>query len=222
MPRSFILLAAGILSVATASAALPPESCRPVEGLGCSFTPEKAAKSPPLLIYLRGWLSPYGGRVPPAECLASARQAFTRYALGEAARAANAALLVTCSSDLGVAEADVAALEKENGTVFSWRILAVHSGGYVGLERTLASGLAFGRLLMLDDFYFDAALVPKIKERISKGASCAGYYTEHNRARYETRFKRAVPCSIEPHDDFGHDETVVKCLGAYVKRSACP
>ena len=216
-------LAAAFLAVATsACAGISPESCRSMEGLGCAFVPDEAPEKPPLLIYLRGWLAPYDGRVPPSACLASARQAFKRYALGETARAAKAALLVTCSSDRGVTEGDVAALEKASGTAFAERILAAHSGGYVGLERTLAAGLAFSRLLMLDDFYFGAELSPKIQARISGGVSCAGFYTAHNLARYETRFKPSVSCAVEPHDDFGHDETVVKCLAAYLTKNACP
>ena len=170
---------------------------------------------------MRGWYASYEGRVPPDACLASSRQAFTRYGLGETARVAKTAVLVTCSSDRGVTESDVAALERDSGKAFSGRILAAHSGGYVGLEASLLAGLVFQRLLMLDDFYFGTDLSPKIQARVSAGASCAGFYTAHNLKRYETRFRSAVACSVEPHDDLGHDETVVKCLASYLTRGSC-
>ena len=220
MRRALELLAAGLLAAAAPAAAVPPESCRPVDGLGCAYIPD-GANNPPLLIYLRGWHAPYEGHVPPSACLDSARQAFTRYALGETAQAAKVAVLVTCSSDLGVTESDVAALEKATGVDFSGRILAAHSGGFVGLQRTFAAGLSFGRLLMLDNFYFAPEFSSRIQARVSGGVTCAGYYTEKTRSLYEGVFKSAVSCPVEPHDDYGHTETVVKCLAAYLTRSSC-
>ncbi len=146
-------LLAAVLLLAPAAVRAAAEDCVELKGVGCWYAPPSAGSSPPLLIYLRGHRPSYAASVPAAQALASARQAFVFYGLGEAAAAAGHAVLVTYRSGLAVSEADVAKAASASGLVFTRRVVAAHSGGYVGLGATFAGGLAFDRLLMLDNFY---------------------------------------------------------------------
>ncbi|MEK7857842.1 MAG: hypothetical protein AAB320_01755 [Elusimicrobiota bacterium] len=216
-------LACLLLSLPSAAiAAASGPVCQPFGALGCFYAPPAAEGTrTPLLIYLRGWLNGQG-QVPPESCLASARQAFAVYQIEKAAAAAQSAVLVTCSSHLGVTPSDVVALEKEAGRGFSGTILAAHSGGYVGLGKTLASGVTPQRIIMLDNFYLNKDLSKKIQAAVYGGAACAGFYTKHNTDGYEKNFKPFVQCVVDYHEDYGHEGGVAKCLPSYLKQTTCP
>ncbi len=224
-------LGASLLLTAALLAALPPaarpapaaKACREVPGFGCFYAPPSLSGSAPLLVYLRGWWGPYKGAVPASRLLASSRQAFVAYGLGTLADKKGVAVLVTGSSSVSVAPADVSQLSADSGLKFEKTILAAHSGGYVGLAATLTAGVKADRLLMLDDWYEDTgALAGQLQQAISSGATCAGYHTKHNKKNWETVYKPSVQCSI---DDMGadteHDRGVQRCLGAYLTRATC-
>jgi hypothetical protein len=220
------MLPLALLAAAAASSALAqnpaPPVCKPFAKLGCYFVPSQAPEGrSKLLVYHRGWWNG-NGQIPPEQCDASAKQAFAFYQLDKAASAAGAVALVTCSSHLGVSPGDLAALEKATDRKFSGTILAAHSGGYVGLGKTLDAGVSTERIVMLDNFYLDQGLSKKIYSSVYGGAACTGFYTAHNKKGYETNFKPIVPCDVDYHEDYGHEGAVLKCLPTYVKKGSCP
>jgi hypothetical protein len=216
-----VLLAGSLASSALAQNPAPPV-CKPFAKLGCWFVPAQAPEGrSKLLVYHRGWWNK-NGVIPPEQCDASAKQAFSFYQLDKAASAASAVVLVTCSSHLGVSPSDLTALEKETGRKFSGVILAAHSGGYVGLDKTLTAGVTTERIVMLDNFYLGQDLSKKIYSSVYGGATCTGYYTAHNKKGYETNFKPIVPCDVDYHEDYGHEGAVAKCLPTYLKQGSCP
>jgi hypothetical protein len=217
---AFALLAA-LASVARA--APPASACRDVPGLGCFYAPESVDDAPALLIYIRGWYWKYKGVVPSSRLLNSARQAFSAYDLGTLADKQNLAVLVIGSSSIGFTPADRAALSALTGLTFGRTILAAHSGGYVGMGASLSAGTKVDRLLMLDDWYeTSGTLAAQLQQMISAGASCAGYYTQHNEKKWETVYKPTVSC---PVDDMGpdteHDRAAQRCMDAYMTRASC-
>lgn len=223
MSRLALLLAALSGYCGSARAETAGSECLPIEKIGCYYIPEGAPADAPLLVYLRGHHPSYGPNVPAAQSLASARRAFTGYGLRKTADENRVVLLVTYRSDLAVTPADLAAFSKAVQRTFSKTMIAAHSGGYVGLGRTLDAGTTVSRVLMLDNFYGAGSdgLPQKLQRIISSGAGCAGFYTPHNKKNYETGYKRAVACSIEPMKDDQHNAAVVRCLSGYLNGSAC-
>ncbi|MFI5347373.1 MAG: hypothetical protein ACHQ51_13445 [Elusimicrobiota bacterium] len=215
-----ILFAALLALAATpVHAEFAAASCHQLGGIGCYFVPDDAPQDATLLIYLRGHHPVYKSRVPASECLASARQAFLFYGLGRLAEEKKMAVLVTCRSGQAVTENNLAALAQEAGKPFAKRIIAAHSGGYVGLGATLDAGVNTSRILMLDDFYDGSpdGLNKKVQKAVAAGATCAGYFTPHNKKRYETAYKPVVSCAMdELKDNALHDPTVARCLGPYL------
>jgi hypothetical protein len=224
MPRLALVLGALAALATAARADVKASDCAPLEGVGCWFAPEGVPAGAPLLIYLRGHHPSFKAAVPPEQSLASARQAFAAYALGGTARDKQVVVLVTYRSGLGVTDADVAALAKKAKRTFSSVILAAHSGGYVGLGRTLDSGLRPSRVVMLDDFYGAGGdgLSQKLQRLITAGAGCSGFYTPHNKKNYEDGYKRTIQCSIDAMDgDDQHNSAVSRCLGGYLDGRSC-
>ena len=220
-----ITLLASVLA-ATFAAAQTAHPCAPVAGIGCVYVSPKAAAdgSAPLFIYFRGWVSPYNGSVPVAARLLSARTAFTSYEMGRAADAAGAVMLVTGSSDAAVRDADIDALEKQVGRSFSRLILAAHSGGYVGIAASLPQKRAVARVIMLDDFYFDDgpdSLAKRVATLVGKGAACSGFYTPHNKDRWQQRFQPYLTCAVDAFGKDDHDAKVKECLRGYATTGAC-
>jgi hypothetical protein len=220
-----IFLIASALAASLAAAQTSP-TCAPVDGIGCVYVPAKAAAdgSAPLMIYFRGWSPPYNGAVPVAERLRTSRTAFSAYDLDRAADAAGAVLLVTGSSDAAVRDADIDALEKQVGRRFSRLILAAHSGGYDGLTASLPQKRTVARVIMLDDFYFDDgpdSLGHRVADLVAKGAACAGFYTPHNKDRYEQRFKPYLACAVEAYGPNDHEAKVKECLRGYATTGSC-
>lgn len=220
------MIAALVLAATTASAAPAPAVCRAVDGLGCWYaSPDAPAADATLMIYFRGWTKGYNGVVPSGLRASSSRAAFADYRLQSAADAAKAVVLVTGSSDAAVKDAEIAALEKETGRNFSKLILASHSGGYVGLTASVPPSKPVARVVMLDNFYFDDApdsLAHKIGALVDKGAACAGFYTPHNKDRYQKRFAPHAKCAVDAFGPADHDEKVKACLTSYATGAACP
>ncbi len=219
------IILASILA-ATFAAAQTPSACAPVAGIGCVYVPAKAAEdgSAPLMIYFRGWVKPWNGSVPVTERLKSSQTAFSSYGLDRAADAAGAVLLVTGSSDAAVLDADIDALEKQVGRKISRLILSAHSGGYVGLNASLPQKRAVARVIMLDDFYFNDgpdSLAHRVALLVDKGAVCDGFYTPHNKDRWEQRFKPFLTCPVEAFGPNDHDLKVKECLSGYATTGTC-
>lgn len=224
MLRSIALLAALAILATAARAAAKDEDCLPLAGIGCYHAPEGLPLDAPLLVYLRGHHPSLGPNVPAGQFLASARQAFTAYELGRIAQEKQVVVLVTYRSGLGVTDSDLAGLAQEAKRTFSKTILAAHSGGYVGLGRTLDSGLPASRIVMLDDFYGAGGdgLAMKLQRRISAGTACAGFYTPHNKKNYDTGYKGSIQCSIDAlGSDALHNPGVARCLGGYLDGRSC-
>lgn len=218
------LLAALALAPASAFADPAAEDCRPLPGVGCVYAPEGLPEDAPLLVYLRGHHGSLGADVPAAQCLSSSRQAFKAFRLGALADEKGLAVLVTYRSGLPVTPADVAAAGKALQRSFSKVILAAHSGGYVGLGRTLDAGTPAARVVMLDDFYGAGAdgLPRKLQKAIALGASCSGFYTPHNAKNFAAGYQRAVACDVDAFgSDDQHNAAVVRCLGGYVEGRPC-
>lgn len=220
MSRLPALLAA-LAVLATAGRA--EEECRPLPGVGCWFAPGDAPAGAPLLVYLRGHHPTLGPNVPEGQWLASSRQAFSAYGLAKTAREKGVVVLVTYRSGLGVKPGDVAAVAAESKRDFAKTILAAHSGGYVGLGKTLDADLTPARVVMLDDFYGAGSdgLARKLQRAISLGAACSGFYTPHNRKNFETGY-RGVACSVDAMgSDAQHNPAVGRCLGGYLDGRSC-
>jgi len=165
-----------------------------------------------------------GPNVPAAQFLASSRQAFLAYDLGKTAAARKSVLLVTYRSGLGVSPALVDSLRDESRKTFSSIALAAHSGGYVGLLKTLEAGLAPDRVLMLDNFYGKGGggLASRLQRLISSGTRCSGFYTPHNKVNFEEGYKKAVNCSVDGMgSDAQHNAAVNRCLGGYLDGRPC-
>ena len=222
---SIVLTLIAVLLSSPLFADVSATDCRPAPAnVGCYYVPADAPDDAPLLIYHRGHHPKLKSKVSDSECLASSRQAFTAYALGKLADEKKTAVLVTCRSGQAVTEPLIAALATTAGKPFKKRILAAHSGGYVGLGGTLDAGVAASRILMLDNFYdaSEGGLAKKVQKAVSGGATCAGYFTPHNKKRYEAAYKPNVTCAVDELDDNAlHDPTVKRCLGAYVSGTAC-
>lgn len=213
-----------LVSLLALPARAQSSECLPVPDIGCWYASEGAPADAPLLIYLRGHHPALGADVPKGKALESARQAFEFYGLGRIARANGVAVLVTYRSGIAVSDADVAALAASAKRAFSKTILAAHSGAYVGLGRTLDAGLAFSRVLMLDDFYGagGGGLSQKLQRAVSGGASCFGFYTPHNKANYTTGYKPVVACRVDEFKSDGeHNPAVERCLGRYLDGLSC-
>lgn len=222
MRRSGLLLAAMAVLATAARAQIKGDACVPLEGVGCWFAPEGAPADAPLLVYLRGHHSSFGPNVPAAQALASARQAFAAYELGKTASDKKLVVLVTYRSGLGVTPDDVAAVASASKRTFPRTIAAAHSGGYVGLGKSLDAGLAPARVVMLDNFYDAGGLAARLQRLISAGTACSGFYTPHNKKNYDAGYKRAVACSIDGMtDNAQHNAAVGRCLGGYLDGRSC-
>lgn len=224
MSRTPLLLAVLGLLATPLHAQIKEDACVPLEGVGCWYAPEGLGSDAPLLIYLRGHHPSMGPSVPAAQFLSSARQAFVAYGLGKTAAEKRSVLLVTYRSGLGVSPAVVDALRDQSKKSFSSIAVAAHSGGYVGLLKTLEAGVVPARILMLDNFYGKGGggLASRLQRLISSGARCGGFYTPHNRVNFEEGYKKTVNCSIDGLGSDGqHNAAVNRCLGGYLDGRPC-
>lgn len=224
MSRPAFLLAVFALLTAPARAQIKEDACLPLAGVGCWYAPEGAPANSPLLVYLRGHHPRYKGDVPAAQALASSRQAFTGYDLGRIAAGKNMALLVTYRSDAAATPKVLAALAEASTRTFSSVVLASHSGGYVGLAKTLAAGVAPTRVVMLDNFYGagGGGLAASLQRLISSGMACSGFRSPHNDDNYEKGYEKAVACAIDRRGANEHNTGVGLCLAGYLDGRPCP
>ena len=203
-----------------AAKAAPQETAGvPVKGIGSYFNGGQPGKQAPLFIYYRGWLSEsnypggglYGGKITgEANILRSSRAAFTHYELMRLASEKGLVVLATGSSDIAVKQADIENLQRELGYDFPRVYVAAHSGGYVGLSASIDSLKRVDGIILLDPFYSDFSA--KILPRTQSGTSCTGYFTPHNKARYQKWFS-GLKCSFdESTTDKNHDPWVVPSL----------
>lgn len=201
--------------------------------VGCRYLPPSAGADPPLLIYIRGHHDEHLSNVPPGMASESSRQAFFKYGLKAAADATGHAVLVTYKSSLEVTERDAQELAAALGRTFTRRVVAAHSGGYVGLGATLDNGLQFGRVIVLDSFYSGSpALAQKIQARFPSGA-CRGFYTPHsfkrrdgsiydNEANFRANFRpHAGGCDVDRLAEGQHNPGVNRCLSSYLRDRSC-
>jgi len=220
-PLSLTLAALALLTSA-ARAQVQAGACLPLDGVGCWYAPEGTPSDAPLLVYLRGHHPSLGPNVPAAQALTSARQAFTAYDLGKTASDKKVVVLVTYRSGLGVTTDDVSALSAAAKRVFSKTIVAAHSGGYVGLGKTLDAGLAPARIVMLDNFYDAGGLATRLQRLISAGAACSGFYTPHNKKNFDAGYRKTVSCAVDDlASDSQHNPAVGRCLGGYLDGRSC-
>lgn len=216
-----------------AAEAAAGSDCVDFAPVGCRYLPPSAGADPPLLIYIRGHHEEHASNVPPGMASESSRQAFFKYGLKAAADAAGHAVLVTYKSSLEVTERDVQALAAALGRPFTRRVVAAHSGGYVGLGATLDKGLQFERVILLDSFYSGSpALAQKVQSRFPTGA-CRGFYTPHsferrngsvydNERNFRANFlPHAQGCPIDKLAGGQHDPGVNRCLPVYLRGQAC-
>lgn len=224
MFRPPLFLAVLVLLAAPLQAQIREDACVPFEGVGCWYAPEGLPSNAPLLVYLRGHHPAMGPNVPAAQFLSSSRQAFVHYDLGKTAAEKKTILLVTYRSGVAVSPAVVDSLAQEAKRAFSKVTVAAHSGGYVGLLKSLEAGLAPSGFVMLDNFYGKGGggLASRLQRLISSGARCSGYYTAHNKANFEDGYKKSVNCAV---DDLGkdseHNPGVNRCLGGYLDGLPC-
>lgn len=209
-----------MLALLLAPAFAEEHPCRPVPGVGCWYGPE--AWNGPVLVYLRGHHPTLGARVPEAELVASARQAFEFYGLRGAADAAGARVLVTGNSPL-VVRADTLSKLEPRGVV-----VAAHSGGYAALENTLSGLAGVNRVVLLDMFYGAApqgetpTLTRIARAVAATGAACSGFYTSHNWERYKRYFRDEAPaCAVVDGSAYGHNAGVNRCLPAFLSGADC-
>lgn len=209
-----------LLALLLAPAFAEEHPCQPVPGVGCWYGAQ--AWNGTVLVYLRGHHPSLGPRVPQAELVASARQAFEFYGLRGAADSAGARVLVTGNSPLVVGAETLAKLGAQRVVV------AAHSGGYAALERTLAGLPGLERVILLDMFYGaapvgDTPTLTRIARAVkATGAACSGFYTSHNWERYKLYFRDEAPaCAIQDGAAYGHNGGVNRCLPAFLAGSPC-
>ncbi len=226
---SLLLAAAG-----PARADQAPE-CVPLMSVGCYL---ERPGAPNLLIYHRGYVEEplpgerrarQGRPVPPSLLAASARQAARQYDLATAAAALDASLIVTGSFELGVEPSRYARRRRV--------LIAAHSGGVVGLAKTLDNVSALDGIALLDCFYGedDGTLEP-LGERVARllraspRAVCGGFDTPHNASRLRRLFVPALGdqagrCAFDArgkdeHDSAVMEETVRALRASLLRRSA--
>lgn len=209
-----------LLSLILSAALAQDHPCRPVPEVGCWYGP--ADWDGTVLVYLRGHHPDRGAGVPRAELTASARQAFEAYGLQAAADSARARVLVTGGSPIVVAAGTLARLEPKRVVV------AAHSGGVAALEHTLAGLPAVDRVVLLDMFYGErrvdgVAQLSRTARTVARaGAACSGFFTAHNRDRYERLFRDEAPqCAVVDGSAFGHNAGVNRCLAAFLSGTDC-
>lgn len=175
----------------------------PFAGVGVYYDGSGGSAAAPLLVYYRGWVGagnyPGGGLsgghiTGSANIVRSAAAALKFYKLAELAAEKGLVVLVTGSSDIAVRQAEIDALGRELGKDFTGVYAAAHSGGYVGLSASLPSLARLDALVLLDPFYSDFSAA--VLARTQAGAACGGFYTPHNKARYQKWFTGAG-CAVD-------------------------
>jgi hypothetical protein len=234
--RGVWFLAAICLLGSPAIASPSRESCQAFEPVGCLYVPDSArlpaadGSAPTLLVFIRGLHADDESRVEgEGPLLGGARAAFMSHALGDAADAAGVAVLVTGASDMKVSAGHIAAAAARSGLGFGRIVLAAHSGGYFGLNRTLAADdfprALVKRVIMLDNFYSYGNLAPIRGLVAGGGCSCSGFYTNQSAPYLSVVAPYRAVCELEKRHDFGEDShrlVVNACLPFYLSGAPGP
>lgn len=161
-----------------------------------------ARESETLVVYFRGHVRGYPGhpgRVPQRFWAASARRVLTKNNYNLQRYKLKASLYATGSSHIGLSVDELLHLLLE--TRADRLILAAHSGGYVGLHKTLNSlsvelKKKVSGIWLLDNFYSPANTRKHLTRMFSGSflrSRCLGYTTPHNHLRYQRYFKNICP-----------------------------
>ena len=202
--RKLTTLAALLLLTGTAIAKAPPfdytalsrTGCVDVPGVGCRLN---GGSSNRVVVYHRGFWIWEPSAVParvrnasrvtvPAQYLPdSARGALLRYGLDRVAHARHSDVIVTGGSPVALVGAELNELNKPKVA------LVAHSGGYQGLVRTMQNmgGRKIDEIILLDCFYgvnsgANAYIARYLRDHPE--TKCSGFYTEHNKWRYNNTF----------------------------------
>jgi hypothetical protein len=204
-------------------------NCLALDKYGCLYK-KGEVKNDRLVIYHRGHWGEFGGNVPLSLRTTSINQAINFYELGKSADELDSVMLISSSSIVGYTIQEIESAISNAGLDKNSKVtLVAHSGGYFGLIKTLnylkqaPYEFEIEKIVMLDNFYFEAAKTELFKEYLDQGIKCSGFYTQHNQARYIERFRSEITpetCPIEQRT--GHNTSVNSCLVNYVLASSCP
>ncbi len=197
------------------------------ENRGCLYLPDSSKTYSNVLVFLRGKFE--GNAVVPKEDRErAALQALESFGLKEKAKQLDAALFVTGSPHYGLLKDDIESLAtRKFVTSDSGLYLASHSGGYMGLWRTLESYESEPKRLlgifMLDNFYSrKEPFLVLLKSVVGQGVRCIGFLTDHNVERFESLYKK-IPCKADGPEGFSHSGSVSTCLDHYLAgKETCP
>ena len=204
------------------------KNCLDLNKYSCLYQKEKSTNST-LVIYHRGHWASFKGDVPLDQRNNSLKQAIDFYELNKSHEQVESPFLISASSNIGFTIKEIeSALLSANLAADSKVILASHSGGYVGLLKTLnylkKSVYTFdiSQIIMLDNFYFIKESTSLIKSFLDKGTKCSGYLTAHNSTRFKERFSSTVnsnQCSMKLK--VNHNKGVNACLSDYIQTNDC-
>jgi hypothetical protein len=204
--------------------------CKSLDKYSCLYQKSDVAyQNDAIVIYHRGFWGKHQGNVPIDLRQKSVEQALSFYDLGKSSEKLQKTMLISTSSNVGFTVKEIeSAIRgvrlKENAKV----ILVSHSGGYLGLLKTLkylkkdSYKFKIEKIVMLDNFYFNSSSSSIFKEYFDKGVKCTGFFTEHNSKRLKSRLLKSVGpgvCSIEKRR--GHNKSVNQCLVGYVNGTKC-
>lgn len=220
-----------LLALLIASPAFAAPDCTPYQNKACWYAPGGMGDAT-LLVYFRGHWNYTGTKDPPKDAgslpanlrMKAARKAYADYKLYDLASDQNLLVIATGSSDVVITEEDIAAIVKEAGyRTPAKRVLASHSGGFVGLQGSLKVLGPVDRIVMLDNFYFSKELADAIKARTDANTACDGFFTTHNANRVETVFKPVVKdvCKLDSYGNSEHESRVGQCLPSYMTHFGC-
>ncbi len=203
-------------------------SCTPFTlAHGCVYKPKNINNPHELIIYIRGVFAGVH-QVPPHLHQASIDQLKNTLRLPEIANQMGAPIYMTSSATSAFTSADLVRLAQLLGLATPIKVtIAAHSGGYKGMQQTLLNltsmpeGFALKQILMLDNFYMDPDWINAFEQAVNNGASCRGYITDHNMARFTSRFKTKVPCQVEGPKGFNHEGDLRRCLVNFLAEKKC-
>lgn len=209
----------------------PLEHCVHKDVYGCVYKRKYLTNnfSDTLVIYFQGHWGGYRGVVPLNMRDKSIKHTINYYEIDKTYEKQLDPILISASSDAGFTVDEInAALKAASLPKNANIVLSSHSGGYVGLIKTLKYldkkpyEFKIKKIIMLDNFYFSSYDSTLIKSFTDKGVECNGFLTEHNLSRYNQRFANQISnqdCLIDVKED--HFSTVNKCLFQYINNDHC-
>lgn len=203
----------------TFSAYAAPD-CTLFAGRACVYLP--TSPSGYLHIYHRGH---YKGRSDfgADERTKSAQEALKgpAYKLESTAQKVNAIVVASGSSAVSYTPSDIAALEAKYKLSFTAITLSAHSGGYVGLNKTMGAFKPLQQkvrqILMLDNFYStkEEGMLKVLREYQGAKVPCHGFMTDHNADRVKKFYQQnGIFCNVEGPASMDH----TKSVGPFLER----